>query len=124
MHEMGIAMEILKIVQSSIPAEMTGARVRRVNLKIGRMSTIVPESLRFCFGVVAENTPVANAELAITEIAVQAQCTDCNHQWQIESPIFVCPACSSGKVEMLTGRELDIDSIELEEQDNTDANPQ
>jgi len=121
MHEMGIAMEILRIVQASIPADMAGARVRRVNLKVGRMSAIVPESLRFCFGVAAENTPVAEAELAIEEIDVNAQCTDCGKQWTIETPVFICPECNSGKVEMLSGRELDIDSIEIEEQDGQDA---
>ena len=121
MHEMGIAMEILKIVQASIPADMADARVRRVNLKVGRMSAIVPESLRFCFGVAAEGTAVADAELAIEEIAVQARCFDCDHQWTIESPVFICPACDSGKVDMLSGRELDIDSIEIEEQDENDA---
>ncbi len=121
MHEMGIAMEILRIVQASIPADMADVRVRRVNLKVGRMSAIVPDSLRFCFGVAAENTQVADAELNIEEIDVKAQCSDCGKQWIIENPVFVCPDCSSGKVEMLSGRELDIDSIEIEEEDGQNA---
>jgi len=123
MHEMGIAMEILRIVQASIPADMIDARVRRVNLKVGRLSAVVPESLRFCFGVVAEKTQVAGAELAIEEIPVDVRCSDCGKKWIIETPVFVCPACNSGRIEMLSGRELDIDSIEIEEEDGKDANP-
>jgi len=117
MHEMGIAMEILKIVQDSIPAEMAGARVRQVNLKVGKLSAVVPESLRFCFTIVSEDTPVAGAELAIEEVPVDARCSDCGHQWVIDNPVFVCPSCNGGKVDLLSGRELDIESIELEEDD-------
>jgi hydrogenase nickel incorporation protein HypA/HybF len=117
MHEMGIASEILRIVQESIPADMAGARVSRINLKVGRMSAVVPESLRFCFTVAADKTQAAGAELAIDEIAVLVRCEDCAHQWSVDVPHFVCPACGGGRVEMLSGRELDIVSIEIAEED-------
>ncbi|MBI5062610.1 MAG: hydrogenase maturation nickel metallochaperone HypA, partial [Desulfatitalea sp.] len=84
MHEMGIAMDILRIVQESIPAEMVGARVQRVNLRVGKFSAIVPDSLRFCFNVAAANTVAAGAELAVEEVPVVARCNDCGHAWTIE----------------------------------------
>jgi hydrogenase nickel incorporation protein HypA/HybF len=117
MHEMGIAMEILRIVQESIPAEMIGAKVGRINLRVGRMSAVVPESLRFCFTVAADKTNAQGAELAIEEVAVLVSCQECGHQWEVETPDFVCPACGSGRVEMLSGRELDIVSIEIAQED-------
>lgn len=124
MHEMGIAMEILEIVQASIPAEMAGVRVQRVNLKVGRMSAVVPDSLRFCFGVAADKTAAQGAELAIEEIDVTARCGDCLHEWTIDAPEFVCPACGSGRTEMLSGRELEIVSIEIADQeDGVHADP-
>jgi hydrogenase nickel incorporation protein HypA/HybF len=121
MHEMSIAMEILQIARDSIPADMVGARICRINLKVGRMSAVVPESLRFCFTVAADKTNAAGAELAIEEIPVQTRCSECGHQWTVDAPAFVCPACGSGGVEMLTGRELDIVSIEIAEEDGEDA---
>jgi hydrogenase nickel incorporation protein HypA/HybF len=121
MHEMGIAMEILKIAQDSIPDDRAGARICRINLKVGQMSAVVPESLRFCFTVAADKTNAAGAELAIEEIPVQARCGQCGHEWTIDAPDFVCPACGSGLVEMLTGRELDIVSIEIAEEEGEDA---
>jgi hydrogenase nickel incorporation protein HypA/HybF len=123
MHEMGIAMEILKIVEDSIPADMAGARVRRVNLKIGKLSAVVPESLRFCFGVAADKSVAAGAELAIEEVPVDARCGDCGRQWTIETAVFICPACNSAKVEMLSGRELDIVSIEVAPEGEDHADP-
>ena len=116
MHEMGIATEIVRIVTESIPPDMIGSKVARVNLKVGKLSAVVPQSLRFCFEIVAKETPVAGARLEIQEVAVIARCKQCNHSWEIGEPVFSCPECQSGSIEMLSGRELDIDSIELEEE--------
>ena len=116
MHEMGIATEIVRIVTESIPPDMIGSKVARVNLKVGKLSAVVPQSLRFCFEIVAKETPVEGARLEIQEVAVIARCKRCDYNWEIGEPVFSCPKCQSGSIEMLSGRELDIDSIELEEE--------
>lgn len=113
MHEMGVAMQIAKIATASIPADMQQARVERVNLKVGKLSAIVPESLRFCFQIVVQDTLLEGAELAIQEIPVVARCNDCRNEWTIHNPVFTCKKCNSGAIELLSGRELDIDSIEI-----------
>jgi hydrogenase nickel incorporation protein HypA/HybF len=115
MHEMGIVMEVIDIVNASIPKDAKDARVAAINLKIGKLSAVVPESLRFCFQVATEGTNLAGTELVIEDIPVQAHCDDCNHQWIVEQPVFVCPACNGSRIELLSGREMDIDSIELSE---------
>ncbi len=112
---MGIATEIVRIVTESIPPDMIGCKVARVNLKVGKLAAVVPQSLRFCFDIVAKETPVEGARLDIQEVAVIARCNDCDHSWEIGEPVFSCPKCQSSSIEMLSGRELDIDSIELEE---------
>jgi hydrogenase nickel incorporation protein HypA/HybF len=112
---MGIAAEIVRIAVDSIPREMDGSRVVRVHLKVGKLAAVVPESLRFCFEIVARETAAEGADLEIQEMAVVAQCDGCDHRWEIENTVFSCPLCGSGAIEMLSGRELDIDSIELEE---------
>jgi hydrogenase nickel incorporation protein HypA/HybF len=115
MHEMGIAAEIVRIAVDSIPEEMAGSKVVRVNLRLGRLSAVVSESLRFCFEIVAKETPAEGAQLEIQQVPVVARCHECDHQWEIETAAFGCPRCGSGAIDMLSGRELDIDSIELEE---------
>jgi len=118
MHEMGVAMQIVEIAAASIPGDLTGARVEKVNLKVGKLSAIVPDSLQFCFEVVSKDTALEGARLHITEIPVQAACKACQNEWTIDQPAFSCPACNSGDITLLTGRELDIESIELAEEDN------
>ena len=113
MHEMGIAIQIVEIASASIPAELEDARVERVNLKIGKLTAVVPESLRFCFQIAAQDTPLCDADLNIEEIPIAVRCADCNIEWTICEPVFRCQKCNSGSVEIISGRELDINSIEI-----------
>jgi hydrogenase nickel incorporation protein HypA/HybF len=117
MHEMGIAMQIVEISTASIPADLMGAQVEKVNVKIGKLSAVVPESLRFCFQIVSQDTPLCNASLIIEEIPIVIKCLDCNIEWTIDEPIFSCQKCNGGAVDIVSGRELDISSIEIAERD-------
>jgi hydrogenase nickel incorporation protein HypA/HybF len=117
MHEMGIALQIIDIATASIPPDMRSARVERVNLKVGKLAAVVADSLRFCFDIVSKDTALAGAELAIEETPVVARCKDCDERWTIAEPVFTCPACQSGALEILSGRELDIVSIEIAQEE-------
>jgi hydrogenase nickel incorporation protein HypA/HybF len=114
---MGIAMEIVDIVKASIPEDMQGAKIKRVNLQVGKLSAIVPDSLQFCFDLVIKDTPLDGAELAIEELSVVALCKECQTRWTVTEPVFTCKNCQSGAIDILSGRELDIKSIEIEEED-------
>ena len=121
MHEMGIAMQIVEIAIDSIPPNLRGEKVERVNLKVGKLSAIVPESLRFCFDVVTRDTPLAGSKLNIEEIPVRARCRDCHFEWTMDGPEFVCKNCQGGTIDIIAGRELDIDSIEIADGEKPDA---
>jgi len=73
---MGIVMQVVEIATASIPDSMKNARVERVNLKVGRLSAVVPSSLRFCFEIITKDTALAGAELRIQEIPVVARCRE------------------------------------------------
>jgi hydrogenase nickel incorporation protein HypA/HybF len=121
MHEMGIALQIIEIATASLPVDLGAARVSKINLKIGKLAAVVPESLRFCFSVAIKDTLLKDAVLVIEEIPVVARCKDCQAQWTINEPVFVCKTCQSGSLEILSGRELDIESIEVVEEEKNDS---
>ena len=121
MHEMGIAIQIVEIATASIPEDMQHSRVAKVNLKVGKLAAVVPESLKFCFQVATKDTALEDAVLSIEELPVVARCNDCEKEWTISNPAFTCPGCNSGSLEILSGRELDIESIELAEEDENDS---
>ena len=114
MHEMGIALEIIDIVKKSIPTDLKSQPVCRVRMQVGKLSSVVTESLKFCFEAVTRDDPVMkSAVLDVEEIPITAKCQTCGHQWTIEAPVFMCQRCNSGSINILSGRELDIESIEV-----------
>ena len=121
MHEMGIAMEVVEIAVASIPQDMKNSRITKVNLKVGKLTAIVPDSLRFCFEIVSKDTPLSHAMIHIEEIPIVVRCADCNDEYTIDEPMFTCRTCSGGSLEIISGRELDIHSIEIVDEDNIDA---
>ncbi len=117
MHEMGIAMQVVEIATSTlkenVPEPRKDIRVEQVNLRIGKLSSVIPESLRFCFEIITRDTVLSGAKLEIEEIPVVARCKDCQSQWTITGPVFRCEKCQSGSLEILSGQELEIVSLEL-----------
>ncbi len=118
MHEMGIALQIIEIATDSIPSDAGDVRIEKINLKIGKLAAVVPDSLRFCFDAAIKDTPLDGTKLVIQELPVIARCRDCNTQWTISSPAFTCENCNSSSLEILSGRELDIESIEIVQEEN------
>jgi len=49
----------------------------------------------------------------IEEVPVVAICNECSAEWTITGPVFTCIKCGSGSIRVVSGRELDIVSIEI-----------
>ena len=114
MHEMSLAMNVMERVERCLADFAPGAKVARITLEVGRLRAVVPEALRFSFQVVSQETPAEGAQLIINEIPVRVRCEPCNTEWNLEQVKFLCPDCD-GPVRTLTGKELLLRSIEVEE---------
>ena len=118
MHELGIAQSILEIVQQSVPEEEKTA-VRKVRIRVGQLSGVVPDSLDFCFRVVAGEMNMPQAVLDIEQLPTISRCRDCQQSFNVEEFVFVCPSCKSANLEIISGKELEIVDIQLaEDSDN------
>ncbi len=117
MHEMGIALQIIEIASASIPKSDVPVRVEKVNLKVGKMAAIVSDSLRFCFDIAVKDSLLSGAKLHIEEVPVRARCKECETEWTIHEPVFQCQQCRSGKLDIISGRELNIESIEIADEE-------
>lgn len=115
MHEMGIAQQLVQIALDAIPQDMENPRVEKLNLRIGKLASVVEHSLTFCFEIITKDTPMENADLEIEWVPVRVHCKSCNNEWEVTGPVFTCPFCKDGEVELLTGREIEITSLELAE---------
>ncbi len=119
MHEMGIAQQLVKIALDSIPKDLKNPKVGIVHLKIGQLASVVEQSLTFCFEIITKDTPLENARLEIDSVPVRVHCKSCDQSWEVKGPVFQCPFCKDGDVEMISGREIEIISLELEEEPDT-----
>jgi hydrogenase nickel incorporation protein HypA/HybF len=113
MHEMSIAQSLLNIILQESEAHQV-RRVVSVALRVGELSSVEPESLRFCFELIAQGTIVEGAELQIERVSVTCRCEDCGTEFSVEQLLFICPSCGGRRVEVLSGRELNIQSLEAE----------
>ena len=113
MHEMGIAQQLVQIALDSIPDDIENPKVEKVNLKIGKLAAVVDTSLTFCFEIITKDTALENATLNIDFIPVTIHCKSCENTREVDDPMFQCPFCENSEIELLTGREIEIISIEL-----------
>ena len=108
MHELAITQGIVDTV-----LERTGtARVAKVNIRVGRLSGVLPDALTFCFELVTAGTSLQDAVLEIEQPEGRARCRTCSSNFVLPDLILLCP-CGSADVEVLAGRELAIASVEL-----------
>jgi hydrogenase nickel incorporation protein HypA/HybF len=113
MHEMAIAQGILDIVLDNA-ARHEATKVLLIKLQVGAMTEVEPDSLRFCFTALAADTPAAAAELEVEIMPLVGRCRDCGREFAVERFCFVCPACGSAGVEVISGRELRVEHLEVE----------
>ena len=86
----------------------------KIVLKVGVMSGVVPELLESAFDTYKKGTLAAEARLEIVRVPVKLRCPDCGGETAREDTDFSCAACGSRRVEIVAGRELVVETIELE----------
>ncbi|MCG8619846.1 MAG: hydrogenase maturation nickel metallochaperone HypA [Desulfobacterales bacterium] len=113
MHEMGIAEQLVKIALDAIPEDIENPRVEILNLRIGKLASVVEHSLTFCLEIVTKDTPLEDVKLVIEEVPIMIRCRSCNREWEADTPMFKCPDCKDAEVTLISGREIEISSMEL-----------
>ncbi len=117
MHELSIAASIVESVAEAA-GRYPGARVQVVRLRVGALASVVEDSLQFCWELATEGTPIAGAALAIRTLPVIVHCDACGAETELDGvQSFRCPRCGELTCDLRQGRELEIESIELEEPD-------
>lgn len=113
MHELSIIENIFtKIEQTAKDNHLK--KITKVTLKIGKLRQVMPDFLDFAFKAVAEGTIAENAKLIIIEIPVKIFCNKCKEEFIVKDNVYFCPKCESTEIEILSGKELFLDSIEGE----------
>jgi hydrogenase nickel incorporation protein HypA/HybF len=111
-HELAISSAVLE----SVLRHAAGRRVSAVKLRVGHLRQVVPDSLEFYWGIVSRDGVCEGSVLELELIAARLECTACAREWEIELPVFRCPSCGGADVRVAAGDELEVESIEVEEE--------
>jgi hydrogenase nickel incorporation protein HypA/HybF len=115
MHELSIVSSVVESVTESLAA-YPGARVEEVRLRVGALQSVVVDSLEFCWGIATEGTPLAGSRLVVKTVPVVMHCAVCAADVELEGvQSFRCPRCAQPSSDLRQGRELEIESIEIED---------
>jgi hydrogenase nickel incorporation protein HypA/HybF len=111
-HELSISSAIV----DTVVKHADGRRVTVVNLTVGALRQVVPDSLEFYFEIVARGTVCEGARLEHELVPARARCRECEHEWELELLAFRCPACGAAAAQVVGGDELEVESIDVEEE--------
>ncbi|OGV57938.1 MAG: hydrogenase maturation nickel metallochaperone HypA [Lentisphaerae bacterium RIFOXYA12_FULL_48_11] len=112
MHELSIAEALIEQVQEIAAKER--ATVTAIAVSIGSFSGVDPEALDQSFKIATAGTPLAGANLDIKKVPAKLLCHSCEKESCPELPLFECQYCGSMDCEMISGRDMLLQSVELE----------
>ncbi len=113
MHEMSLAESVLQIIQDSAAAE-NFQRVRSVTLEIGKLSTVEPDAMRFCFDAVTRGSIAEGAELEIIETPGAGICLGCGENVEMQEKYGLCPHCGSAHLKITAGDLMRVKDLAVE----------
>ena len=113
MHESSITESLLSLAVGKANEAKAG-KITRINLVVGELAGVVPECVQFYFDFISKNTIADGAVLSFVNKPATVRCRKCekvftpvNHDWS-------CPDCREADVEIVSGRECFMESIEVE----------
>ena len=113
MHELSVTESVLEIACRH--AEKEGAhKVTDIYLEIGRLSSIVDDSIQFYWEMISKNTLCENATLHFKRVPARLICQECQLEYTLQDDLEPCPNCGSARVRVISGDEFNLDSIEIQ----------
>lgn len=113
MHELALTENILSIALEQAKA-VQAQRITKINLIIGELSGFVAECIQFNFEFLSQDSIAAQAVLTFTPLPTSLRCRNCATIFTPKQPLWVCPSCQGQSVEIVSGRECYVESIEVE----------
>jgi len=114
MHELALAQSLFTIMDKTATAN-GGGRIEAATLKLGAMTHIDPETLSFAFDVVTRGTRAEGCQLNFERVPLTVRCPACAFEGEVNPEAVGCPKCSAVGLTVTGGREIELDTIDLED---------
>ena len=113
MHEFAVTKSIVSIILEKA-REVNANKITKVELLVGRLTGFVPECIQLQFDILSRDTEAAGASLSFLQPSAILHCRKCNHDYTSDSLPFICPECHNLEMDILSGLELRVESMEVE----------
>jgi len=111
MHEFSIMEAALETAAQKTRA--AGAtQIHRLKLRVGKLSGVVPEALRFAFDALKGHF-LAAAVLEIEEVPAVCWCAGCAAEFEAKDLNYRCPRCHQPSDDLRHGKEMELASLEI-----------
>jgi len=117
MHELSIALNILDIAADE-SAQRGDTAIHAVHVQLGPFSGVVRQALESAFNLARETSRFPSCRLVIEEIPLIVYCRQCDAEHALPSMQWLrCPVCGGGTPDVISGNELDITAMEIDDTD-------
>lgn len=113
MHELAITQSMFGLILEQAK-KARAKKVGRINLVIGEMTGVVGDCVQFYFGFISQGTLAEGAALSFVMVPPKAQCRDCDKLFELKEFDWTCPYCGGNSWQIVAGKELFVESIEVE----------
>jgi hydrogenase nickel incorporation protein HypA/HybF len=123
MHEMPFTQAILEMAAQAAG----GKAIRRIQLRVGWLSAVVPESVQVFFDFLSKDTPAEGAELVFEITPIVLSCKNCRDSMELVHDAAVNPRqalaaafragcrCGRGDLKVTGGLDFDMAGIEVDD---------
>lgn len=118
MHELSITQRVLEI---ALRHANEGYHITDLYLVIGRLSSIVDDSIQFYWNIISEGTNAEGSKLHFRRIPAVMLCRDCGQQYELGTHNLSCPRCGSSTIRLVSGDEFYLEAIDVEVNRETQA---
>jgi hydrogenase nickel incorporation protein HypA/HybF len=114
MHELSVARDLVDLVSQEL-AGRGPVRVVSVRLRLGALSGVVAQALRFAYEGATAGTALEGSMLNIEDVTVAVFCARCAAERDLTDIALVCPVCRELTPVVTRGKELEVTSVEIAE---------
>ena len=113
MHEYSITQSMLSLALEKAN-EAKASKITKINVVLGELSGVVDDCVQFYFELLSKDTIAAEATLSFDRPSTKLRCRQCDTIFSPDNPNWACPDCREQRIEIVSGRECSVASIEVD----------
>ncbi|NMD71681.1 hydrogenase maturation nickel metallochaperone HypA [Bacillus sp. DNRA2] len=113
MHELAMVRSIYDVINEKIK-EYGVKKVKEVKLIVGELTGVEDMTMKSCFEIYVQATPIEGASLVIERVPVKVRCRICGNEFETKIPFSQCGVCAKKSFQIIAGKEFYIESLDVE----------